>query len=395
MRTLKSALNLNRKLLIDCIITGFVFFLLSCNSEDQLTGFIYCDEGVPIRGLNVKIYSDPGQYPENPLAVSTTRSNGSFKFSAIEGQSYMLEIEGTHGKGRVNISSVSLPGNFEITYPINEKIVILHTNDHHFDLNNLEELQQKIEEIRNKYDDVFLFSAGDLFVRNPIRWIVNGELIEDNEWYGERCMEMINSLNNLGYDLLTLGNHELCYREPYTRIALEAANFPLLSANMEITTDALPPVNDYAILNTSTWRKIAVLGLSVCNSDKVGVKERDFTETVNKYISLKDSSDVFVALTHIGLRRDRILAADYPLFDVIVGGHSHSLLPESEFVNSVLIAHAGGNVHFVSDDHPVYLGKIVLSLNNGFIKDKKGWLIEIVPEFEPEKIYTLDEAVIE
>jgi 2',3'-cyclic-nucleotide 2'-phosphodiesterase (5'-nucleotidase family) len=347
-------------------------------SKYLVSGNVFSSEGSPLKNLEIRLYDaeDLG----NPLADSKTKANGSFKIKVSGTQSFVMEVDGDTGAGRLFLSSDDFSNPLRITYPITEEIVILHTNDPHFDLNNVEELNREIEKTRKQYKDVFLFSAGDIFVRHPLRWVVNGKLMEGSEWYGERAMQMISTMNHQGYDLLTLGNHELGFVESYTRKALEAADFPILSANFEVTTDDLPSFKPYVILNTSTRRKIAVLGLSVDNTRRDGVRELDFTETVKKYLSLKDSSDVFIALTHIGYKRDIVLAQNFTQFDVIVGGHSHTLIEEAEMVNGVLVAQAGGNPHVVSDDHPVYLGKIILKLENGRIKEKKGWVNEIVAQ---------------
>ncbi len=341
----------------------------------KISCIVVNNEGTPISGLALRLYSDPEQYPKLIYASGITGEDGSFEFVTLKGESYLLELQGDHGKGRVFISAENQDESIGITYPVVEKIVFLHTNDQHFTVNNPNEFGATVTQIREKYDNVFLFSAGDIFVRHPLRWIVNGRLMRDPEWYGERTMYMINTMNDFKYDLMTLGNHEFDYREPYTRNALDAARFPLLAANMEITTENMSSLDAYAVLKTSTWRNIAVLGLSTGGS--TGIKELDINKIVNNYLSLRDSSDIFVALTHIGLKKDYALANDFPQFDVIIGGHSHDLLDEAVLVNSVLIAQAGGNPHIVSDLHPVYLGKIVLTLENGIIRNKTSWIIEI------------------
>jgi hypothetical protein len=372
-----------RSLLASMAILLF-FIAISAKEKSQITaashaisGNVYNPDGLPIEGLEVMLFDDIDHYPDQPKSLINTGSDGAFEFIVEAKGAYLLEICGEKGNGRVFLSPEKMAGRLEIIYPVTKQIVILHTNDPHFDINKTGVLTRAINEIRDKYDDVYLFSAGDIFVRHPARWIVNGELMEDPEWYLERALLMINTMNELGYDLLTLGNHELAYREKHTRIALEAARFPLLTANFEISTAELPPVEPYAMFTTSTLRKIAVLGLSIDNAKQEGIKELDLEETVRNYLPLKDSSDIFIALSHRGLRNDSTLAMLFPEFDVIVGGHSHHLIEEAITVNSVLVAQAGGNPHTVSDDHPVYLGKIVLTLENGVIKNKRGWVMEI------------------
>jgi 2',3'-cyclic-nucleotide 2'-phosphodiesterase (5'-nucleotidase family) len=127
-----------------------------------------------------------------------------------------------------------------------------------------------------------------------------------------------------------------------------------------------------------------VLGLTT-GGGKEGIKERGLNSTVKQHLSLRDSAEVFIALTHIGLKRDYTTCSDFPEIDVIVGGHSHDLLETAVLSNSVLIAHAGGNPHFASDQYPVYLGKIVLTLENGIVTEKKGRVIEILRKFSKSR----------
>jgi 2',3'-cyclic-nucleotide 2'-phosphodiesterase (5'-nucleotidase family) len=258
-----------------------------------------------------------------------------------------------------------------------DTILFLHTNDRHFDLNNMEYLVYVVDSLRARYHDVFLFDAGDIFVRHPNRWIVNGTPKPDYSWYGQRTLEMVTSMNDMGYDALTPGNHELAYIHPFTRNALDVAKFPLLAANIGITTEHLPPVRDYILLESQFGHKVAVLGLSVDNAGFLGIRQRDIFQTAEEYMFLRDSVHIFVALTHIGLNNDKRLASQFPLFDVIIGGHSHDMLKQPLLINNVLIAHAGGNPHEVSDLHPVFLGKVFVRLENGRITHKWGEVIEI------------------
>jgi hypothetical protein len=369
------------RLILYLLLIGLPACAFSSGQEtSQISGTILTRDDRPMENMQLLLY--PGQgYPADTFYTSLA---GEFGFTLANDRSYILEINGDQGTGRVYIPSGEGNTNakyLEINYPVREKIVFLHTNDLHFTLNKTEELAETIASVRQKYDDVFLFDAGDIFVRHPMRWIVNGRLMRDPGWYGERALLMVNTMNGLGYDLMTPGNHELAYHEPHTRIALEAANFPLLAANVEITTDALPDFDDFAMLYTSTGRKVAVLGLTTGSAE--GVRELAVPETIKRHLHLRDSSDIFIALSHLGLRRDRLLADGFPQFDVIIGGHSHDLLREALTVNSVLIAHAGGNPHFVSDSHPVFLGKVVIVLENGKVTEKYGRVIEINDQGQP------------
>lgn len=364
----------NRFLLL---FTLLLFISSACvNQKVVLTALVKNEANEPAKGLKSKLQNKDKFQTAGHFKRAATKENGLLKLKVKPDQSYILEIKGDQGAGRIFLPPEKFSDTIRITYPVTEKIAFLHNNDLHFDLNHLKEFTQKVEEIRAKYDDVYLFNAGDIFVRHPNRWIDNGTL-KDTAWYAERAKFMIDKMNELGFDLMTLGNHEMAYIGNHTRVALEEAHFPLLAANFEIATDKLPPLAPYSIFETSTLRHITVLGLSYDNTKKEGVLELDLNETINKYMPLKDDADAFLLLSHRGLMGDKALAERFPQFDAIIGGHSHDLLEKAMFINSVLITQAGGNPHVVSDDHPVYLGIVIFTLVNGKITDKDGRVIRI------------------
>lgn len=62
---------------------------------------------------------------------------------------------------------------------------------------------------------------------------------------------------------------------------------------------------------------------------------------------LKPQVDVLIALTHIGIRQDRLLAEKCDLIDIICGGHSHTVLQKPEKVGRAWISHTGSHGRFV------------------------------------------------
>lgn len=67
--------------------------------------------------------------------------------------------------------------------------------------------------------------------------------------------------------------------------------------------------------------------------------------------------DATILLSHLGLAADRALAARWPAFAAIIGGHSHDVLAQPEVVNGVPIVHAGA--------HAQYVGRLELKLSAG------------------------------
>lgn len=359
-------------------LVTIVLFTASCSQQKIiLSGIVHNKTDHSPELLEAKLLRDSKIKTGRQYKQSAVQPDGSFQMKVKPERSYILEISGDEGSGRLFLPSERLQERVDISYPVKETIVIFHTNDRHFDFNHEAELVKAIEEARAGYDDVFLFEAGDIFVRHANRWTINGGEPKDSAWYGERALQLVQKMNALGYDAMTLGNHELAYIKDYTRRALDAAKFPILAANMQISTKNLPQPGSLITLNTSTGYPITVLGLSTDNAKRDGVKELDLNETVNKYLPAENGAAIKLVLSHIGLKKDLLLADTFPQFDAIIGGHSHNLLEVPTIENSVLVAQAGGNPHEMSDENPAYLGKLIFTLENGKLIDKKGYVTDL------------------
>jgi uncharacterized ion transporter superfamily protein YfcC len=107
---------------------------------------------------------------------------------------------------------------------------------------------------------------------------------------------------------------------------------------------------------------------------KEGVRSRDPVAVAREYLHLREQHPLLVGLTHLGFRTDNRLAETLGTFDVIVGGHSHTLVDPAVIVNGVLIAQAAGTASGtpVSPDRPKYLGQVVVVLENDQVIEKRG-----------------------
>lgn len=114
------------------------------------------------------------------------------------------------------------------------------------------------------------------------------------------------------------------------------------------------PFPSHVVLETRR-RRIGVLGVMVPIVTK-GMA----TQAASNYIwdapipaaievarGLKSECDLVIALTHIGLTQDRKLAEATTDIDLILGGHSHSVLPQPEVVNGVPICQGGSHARFI------------------------------------------------
>jgi hypothetical protein len=289
-----------------CCFIGLLVVL--AGPGGAVDGVVLTPEGEPIAGIQVRAFSSRAVIqPDQALEQHRTGTDGTFTIRGEYDHPVILEVTGERGTGRVRWTPADAGNDADriaITYPVKETVILLHDNDHHFDFNSADEFQKRVENYRREHEDVFLLNAGDIFVRHPHRWEADGESFEGNtEWYRERALAIVKTMNRMGYDAMTLGNHELAHIETHTREALELAEFPLLATNVELTTDKLPPVERLVVLKTGTQRTIAVLGLTVGSGDGVQILNR--TRVAQQHASLADEHDLVVALNHIGYKGTR------------------------------------------------------------------------------------------
>jgi 5'-nucleotidase / UDP-sugar diphosphatase len=245
-------------------------------------------------------------------------------------------------------------------------VIIFHTNDSHAQLDNIPALSYLVNKERETGSHVFLVSAGDIFSGNPV---------VDN--YDPPGFPIIDLMNIVGYDLHTIGNHEFDYGIDILEDRMRQADFPFILANLDTQDSGMAQPEPFHILNAGRY-KIAFLGLVQLNSqgipsthpDKVkGINFYKPLEAVRKFDFLSGQADVVVGLTHHGFVSDTLMAWQNPWFDVIIGGHSHTLTLEPRTYNDVLVSHAGANLN--------YAGKITLVFRDGELAERRAEMISM------------------
>jgi hypothetical protein len=337
---------------------------LARDGEVRVEGTVQTAEGEPLPGI--RIVSGEHQ--------AETDAEGRFAMDGVQPGEMIISLEGELGIGQYSVYFEHSVESLVLEYPVISTVVFLHDNDLHFNFNHKNEFIAEIEEIRERYENVWLMNAGDTFVRHADRWEV-----DDTSYYADQSRFMIETMNEAGYDLGVPGNHELDYAGTHTGESLNTADFPLIAANIDVATSVLPQFKPFTILETHNGLSVAVLGLSNVNFDKPGVSQRGYAETIEAYENLADENELFMVLSHIGLSEDMALAEVFPELDLIIGGHSHTLLETAEMVNGVLIAQAGGPppLHQIDPNWPKYLGKVKVVFENDVIIEKSGRVITI------------------
>ena len=195
-----------------------------------------------------------------------------------------------------------------------------------------------------------------LRARAPGLLVDCGDSLRGSQTMYYRNEPVIDELDAAGYDVTAMGNREFhylfgaraargcarCGTPSCARISPTCAAARCRSCPMRSSM----PATASACVSSACWcRSIRpVRRGSACSAGASTIRTRSrrrSSRTTPPGVTL-------VALSHLGLRADRVLAQRVPQIDVILGGHSHDTLPEPEVVNGVPIVHAGPYGAFAS-----------------------------------------------
>ncbi len=286
--------------------------------------------------------------------------------------------------GSVAIATFSAaPALAEFTY----KLTILHTNDFHsrfepiskYDSpcsveNNLEgkcfggsaRLETAIKEARTRAGNSILVDGGDQF---------QGTLFY-TYYKGKFAAEM---MNRLGYDAMTVGNHEFDDGPRVLREFADNVNFPILMSNADLSSE--PELNGIIkkskIIKVGNAR-IGLIGLTPQDTDELASPGKNITfsgpaEAVQAEVDRISAYGVnkIVVLSHSGYDVDLEIAKNTTGVDVIVGGHSNTYLSNTSDKAKGPYPTMVGNTAVVS---AYAYGKFLGELNVTF--DHKGIITE-------------------
>ena len=246
------------------------------------------------------------------------------------------------------------------------EVILLHTNDMHAKIDNMAKLAYLADSLRKLHPNVFLVAAGDNFTGNPVV-----DMVPDKGY------PMIDLMNRCRFDVSAIGNHEFDMGQDFLHKRFLQASFPFICCNLDASASKLGPVKAYLVLGTKSGDSIALLGLiqlddnGLPSSIPTHMTSISFVKGWTKakeYTWLKKHYGNLIALSHLGVEDDARLADSIPQFDLIIGGHSHTLLEKPRMENGVMIVQAGSGLK--------YVGKTTLHLSHGKIVDRSD---EVIP----------------
>ncbi|MES5047401.1 5'-nucleotidase C-terminal domain-containing protein [Rhizobium nepotum] len=313
------------------------------------------------------------------------------------------------GLGMLSVSAITLSAGAALAdYELN----ILHINDFHSRIESINKfdstcsaeeegknecfggaarlltaINQTRDALKAQGKNVLLLNAGDNF---------QGSLFYTT-YKGTVEAEVLNAMK---FDAMTVGNHEFDDSEDGLAGFLDKVQFPVVTAN--VVASAASKIGDRvkpSIVLEVGGQKIGIVGAVANDTAELASPGPNITiaEDVAKISEqvqkLKgEGVDKIIALTHVGYPRDLEFIAKIPDVDVVVGGHSHTLLSntdqKAEGPYPTLVDNPGGyKVPVVqAGQYSKYLGDLrVVFDDSGMVKESKGDPILIDSSFKPDE----------
>jgi 5'-nucleotidase len=187
----------------------------------------------------------------------------------------------------------------------------------------------KINELRDQLvadgQNVIVLDAGDQFqgslMYSTYKGAVEAEFMEQ-----------------IGFDVMAVGNHEFDDGPIKLREFVDMVSFPVISGNLDLGAEDLlkDHVADHVILDVGGERIGIVSALAVdtveTSSPGPNIVFQNEIEALQQDVSDLEAQGVtkIIALTHVGLPKDIAIAEAVDGLDAVVGGHSHTLLSNTD-----------------------------------------------------------------
>ena len=235
------------------------------------------------------------------------------------------------------------------------EFVIISTNDVHGSLGDMSRLATAVKESR---DTVFtlVVDAGDRWTGNAYVDLAEGRL------------PIIHLMNAVGYNVVTLGNHDFDAGVETLDGAVRSANFDFVCANVEGEGELLAKVANSKRITTPDDVDIDFVGVVTSysnghpdgnDSNFVGLRFYDPQDVALRECN-ESNGDVKVLLSHMGHDRDLEYVSKNSGYDLLIGGHTHKVL--DTLVNGTTIGQTGRKMRNVGVTRVKMRGRKVVNI---------------------------------
>lgn len=220
-------------------------------------------------------------------------------------------------------------------------IYIVSTNDMHATIDAMPQLATVVNEYEAK-GKVILVDSGDRVTGNAY--------VDDATHPGLPIIEL---MNEVGYDVVTLGNHEFDKGHAVVKAMVEASDFEWVCCNMSDLKGEIA-IEPYT---TITVEGVELCFAGVVDTDSGGrplggdsaYLNFSFTSDIDTAEALATElpdADLRVLLSHMGLEQDRVLAERTQAYHWIAGGHSHDIANDS--IGDTHISQNNKNLRYIT-----------------------------------------------
>jgi 5'-nucleotidase len=221
-------------------------------------------------------------------------------------------------------------------------LTILHTNDFHARFEPINKYDSGCSSEDNTEGKCFGGSARLVTAVEAARARSNNSILVDGGdqfqgtlfytyYKGALAAEM---MNKLGYDGMTVGNHEFDDGPEVLRGFMDAVNFPVLMSNADVTREPLLAEKlPKSVIIERGGEKLGLIGLTPQDTDELAspgpnINFLDPVTAVQAEVTKLEAEGVnkIIVLSHSGYKTDLRVANETTGVDVIVGGHSNTYL---------------------------------------------------------------------
>jgi 5'-nucleotidase len=270
-------------------------------------------------------------------------------------------------------------------------ITILHTNDTHSQIDPIDETDREysgkggvarratlVKRIRQENPYTLMVDAGDVFQGTPYFNFFKGEV----EY---RSMSMI------GYDVVTLGNHDFDNGVDALAAAMKFANFDFVSANYDVRGTPLEARVKPYVVRVLNGVRVGLFGMGISPANLItaenfkGVTYNDPVKRAGGVVKLlrgQERCHLVIGMSHLGLYPqarpgmvgDSQVAAAVDGIDFIASGHTHTFMTEP-----MVTKQPSGNdtVIFQVGKSGIFVGRVDFKMRQGKVVASAGRLLDL------------------
>jgi 5'-nucleotidase len=279
--------------------------------------------------------------------------------------------------------------------PGEKLITILHTNDTHSQIDPLPANDKQypdkggvarratlVKRVRKENPNTILIDAGDVFQGTPYFNFFKGEV-------------EYKSMSLIGYDVVTLGNHDFDNGVDALAAAMKFANFEFVSCNYDVRGTPLESRVKPYVVRVIGGVRVGLFGMGVSPDNLItpenfkGVKYNDPVQAAREVVKIlreRERCTLVVGMSHLGFYPnpprdggigDSQVAAQVDGIDFIASGHTHTFMKEPAIIKT---PSGGKTIIFQVGRSGIYVGRIDLKIRDRKVVASAGRLLDLRDE---------------